>query len=392
MVESAVGSSDSSAATGAGSPHLRVAMVCPYDLSRPGGVQGQAVGLANALRRIGHEVVVVAPDDRRPGWATGHAYVAGRSVGVRANGSVAPVSVSPLAARRAFDAVREWGPDVVHLHEPLAPVLGYGLLLSSRWPTVATFHRSGVLWAAPLLAPAVRWACRHVQVRAAVSEVARRTASTMCGGDFEVLFNGVDVERFARARPVESARPAVFFLGRHERRKGLGTLLDAFAAVSADGLDAELWVASDGPDSAQLRARCPESDRVHWLGVVSDDEVADRLAGASVLCAPSLGGESFGMVLLEAMAARCRVVASDIPGYREASGGHATLVPPGDPGALAAALAKILSEPPDLAALDAAAAHADAWSTAQLAVRYVGAYHRAARLLREARGGNVMRR
>ncbi len=385
---------------------LRVAMVCPYDLSRPGGVQGQALGLARALRRQGHDVVVVAPDRRRPGWITGHVYAAGQPVGLRSNGSVAPVCVSPLAAKRAVDAVRAWGADVVHLHEPLAPVLGYGFLLRRSWPVVATFHRSGVPRGAAIAAPVARWACNRVDVRVAVSEVARRSASELTGGahghgqpgDDDVFFNGVDMDRFARARSVGTARPAILFLGRHEQRKGLAVLLEAFtslcssAAVSPSSsrspasvpapeeLSAELWVVGEGPETAALRARYPPSMRLHWLGVVSDEEVADRLSTAKVLCAPSLRGESFGMVLLEAMAARCRVVASDIPGYREAAGAHATLVAPGDPGALRAALVAMLRDPPDDAALDAAAAHAAAWSMERLARRYVDAYLRAIRL------------
>ena len=356
---------------------LRVAMVCPYDLSRPGGVQGQALGLSRALRRSGHEVAVLAPDDRARGWVTAEVFAAGRSVAVRANGSVAPVSVSLLAARRALDAAREWGADVVHLHEPLAPVLGYGFLLAGRWPVVATFHRSGVPRAAPLAAPVTRWMCGRIQVRAAVSEAARRTAAAWCGGSFEVLFNGLDADRFVRARPVESELPAVVFLGRHERRKGLGVLLEAF---SSSRLDAALWVIGDGPETATLRARYPESDRIRWLGKLGDEEVAERLRGASVLCAPSLGGESFGMVLLEGMAARCRVVASDIPGYRDAAGGHATLVPPGDAAALRGALWVALSAPSDAVARDAAASYAAQWSMDRLAQRYVEAYRSAARL------------
>jgi phosphatidylinositol alpha-mannosyltransferase len=366
---------------------LRVAMVCPYDLSRPGGVQGQALGLSRALRRLGHEVVVVAPDNRGAGWAADHVWVAGRSVGVRSNGSVAPVSVSPLAAKRAVDAASEWRADVVHLHEPLAPTLGYGFLFFHTWPVVATFHRSGVPHAATLLAPVARWACRRIDVRVAVSEVARQSAASLCGGEYEVFFNGVDQDRFARARRDHATSPAVLFLGRHEHRKGLGVLLEAFSQLSSSGLQgaadgpaAELWVAGDGPETAALRARYPESARLRWLGVVSDEDVADRLAGAAVLCAPSLGGESFGMVLLEAMAARCRVVASDIPGYREAAGPHAELVPPGDVGALRTALEAALREPYDEAALDAAAAHAGAWSMDRLARRYVDAYRRAAGL------------
>jgi phosphatidylinositol alpha-mannosyltransferase len=225
-------------------------------------------------------------------------------------------------------------------------------------------------------------------VRAAVSEVARATAAALCGGgDVEVLFNGVDLDRFGGTRLVGSSLPAVLFLGRHERRKGLGVLLDAFCSGDDGPLAAELWVAGVGPETARLQARYPESDRVHWIGVVSDEEVADRLAEAAVLCAPSLGGESFGMVLLEGMAARCRVVASDIPGYREAAGGHAALVTPGDAGALRAALGTALRLPPDPAALEAAASYASRWSTERLAQRYSELYLRAWRRWGERRGG-----
>ena len=374
-------------------PALRVAMVCPYDVSRPGGVQGQALGLSRALRRLGHEVVVISPDDRAPGWVTQQRYAVGRSVPLRANGSVAPVSVSPLAARRALGAARDWGADVVHLHEPLAPVLGYGFLLVGRWPVVATFHRSGVPRSAPLAAPLTRRICRRIEVRAAVSDAARRTAAAWCGGSFEVLFNGLDGDRFARARarararPVAPELPAIVFLGRHEHRKGLAVLLEAFGA---GGLDAQLWVIGEGPETASLRARYLESDRLHWLGALSDEEVASRLSAASVLCAPSLKAESFGMVLLEGMAARCRVVASDIPGYRDAAGGHATLVPPADVPALRGALSAALAPAHhaqaldaaalDAAALDAAASYAAQWSMDRLAQRYIEAYRSAVRL------------
>jgi len=361
-------------------------MVCPYDLARPGGVQGQALGLSRALRRIGHEVVVIAPHDRVRGWVTREVYAAGRSVAVHANGSVAPVSVSPLAAKRAVGAARDWDADVVHLHEPLAPILGYGFLLTGRWPVVATFHRSGVPRAASIVAPATRWMCGRIQVRVAVSEAARRTAAAWCGEGFEVLFNGLDTDRFAGARPVDSELPAVVFLGRHEHRKGLGVLLEAF---STSELGAELWVIGTGPETASLRARYPESDRIRWLGAVSDEEAASRLRSASVLCAPSLGGESFGMVLLEGMAARCRVVASDIPGYRDAAGGHAILVPPKDAAALQGGLATALSSPSDATAIEAAASYAREWSMDRLAQRYVEAYRRAARLRRHGVAGEV---
>lgn len=366
---------------------LRVAVVCPYDLSKPGGVQGQALGLARALRRAGHHAIVVAPDDRPAGWGPDDRYAVGRAVGVRANGSVAPVSLSPMAAVRAWRAARTFGADVVHLHEPLAPLTGYGFLLRQRWPVVATFHRSGLDPLAARARPLARRAMARVDVRCAVSEVARHTAVELCGGPpeaYEVLFNGVDTDRAAQAHPVDSKLPGVVFLGRHERRKGLGVLLEAFGGLSQP---AELWIAGSGPETDRLRAAFPESERVHWLGVLSDQAVADRLAGATVLCAPSLGGESFGMVLLEAMAARCAVVASDIPGYREAAGGHATLVPPADVGALREALDARIARGSDAAASEAARQHAARWSMDRLAERYVCAYGRA--IARHAAAGPV---
>lgn len=355
---------------------LRIAMVCPYDLSRPGGVQGQARGLVQALRGLGHDAWLVAPDDAPVGWSAPDRYVAGRSRALRANGSEAPVCLSPAGARRAVRAARERGAQVVHLHEPLAPALGYGFLAARRWPTVATFHRSGTDRLTKLASPLARWARTRIDVAVAVSAAARDTAHALCGGTYEVLFNGVDVARFASAAPASSDVPAVLFLGRHEARKGLGVLLEAFSRLSPPAV---LWISGAGPETAALRARYPESKRVRWLGVVSDDEVAGRLAGASVLCAPSLGGESFGMVLLEAMAAGAAVVASDIPGYRQAAGGHAVLVPPGDPVALADALERSLAAPPDAAAAlrRQASAHAAEWSMDRLAAHYVEAYRHA---------------
>jgi phosphatidyl-myo-inositol alpha-mannosyltransferase len=338
---------------------LRVAMVCPYDLARPGGVQGQARGLAEALRRLGHRVLVIAPE---------------ASVGVRANGSVAPVSLSPLQAARAVRSVERWRADVVHLHEPMAPVLGYGFLVSHRWPTVATFHRSGEGAGYRAVAPLARWAYQRLDVRCAVSEAAARTAAAAGGGIDEVLFNGVDLSRFRWPRPESEGPPAVLFLGRHEHRKGLGVLLEAFSSLEGPAV---LWISGAGPETERLRLAYPPSGRISWLGTLRDEEVADRLARATVLCAPSLGGESFGMVLLEAMAAGCPVVASDIPGYREAAGGSATLVAPGDPQALAAALSRQLAGAADPDARSRARGRAGERSMDRLAARYVDVYRRA---------------
>ncbi len=359
-------------------------MLSPYSLSRPGGVQGQVIGLSRSLRALGHDVTVVAPasDHEAIPAAVGPHHVIGRPTGLHSNGSVAPVALWPAAAARAERFVRTGGFDVAHLHEPLAPMAAYGLVLTAPLPMVGTYHRAGVSRWVPVLKPLVALVGRRMQIRVAVSEAARETGLRSGGGDFEVLFNGVEMDRFQSAPPRrdDEGRPAVLFLGRHEQRKGLNVLLDAFALLERPAV---LWVAGDGPETVVQRRRYPESDRVHWLGLLSDEEVAARLAGADVLCAPSLQGESFGMVLLEAMAAGCAVVASDIEGYRAASGGHAALVPPGDAAALARSLGVALADAEEgtgqssVEARKAATEYARAWSMDTLAERYLDVYTRA---------------
>jgi phosphatidylinositol alpha-mannosyltransferase len=356
-------------------------MVSPYDLEVPGGVQGQVEGLAGALGQLGHDVVVLAPGSpigERPGGV----LAMGRAVGLRANGSVAPVTISPAAAARAARAVRRSGADVVHLHEPLAPAINYGCLLAARQPLVGTLHRSGASRLYRTLAPVARAALGRLAACCAVSRAAWDNVAGLVRGDVEVLFNGIDVDRYSTAVPWPRTGPTVCFVGRHERRKGLGVLLDAFAALEPTST---LWIAGAGPQTPELQRRLPPSDRVHWLGTIDEEEKAARMAGADVLCAPALGGESFGMVLLEGMAAGVAVVASDIDGYREAAAGHARLVPPGDPTALAEALRIALADASaheggsSRAALDAARGHAGAWSMATLAARYVEIYDRVLR-------------
>lgn len=363
---------------------MKVAMVCPYSVSRPGGVQGQVAGLARSLRAGGHEVTVLSPDDGHPigevpnppGSGPGMpapSVVVGRSTPLRANGSVAPVSISPLSAWRAHAYVGRHRFDVVHLHEPLAPVIGYGFLLRPETPLVGTFHRSGDSAWYRALRPVARWAGGRIAARVAVSEAAGETVRRAMGCSCDVLFNGVEVSRFATARPVPTDRPTVIFLGRHEDRKGLGVLLEAFAEVTDPAV---LWVAGDGPLTAGLRERHPESERVRWLGVLDEEQLASRLAGAHVLCAPSLYGESFGMVLLEAMASELAVVASDIDGYREAGGVHCAFATPGDAAALEAAIAESLAGAGDARVADARR-HAEAWSMRRLVDAYEALYEAA---------------
>jgi phosphatidylinositol alpha-mannosyltransferase len=335
-------------------PSWRIALVCPYSLSRPGGVQGQVLGLARALEARGHRATVFAPVDDLARLPTGVEVVAtGRSVPVRGNGSVAPISLSVTAARSALRILRSAGFDAIHVHEPFTPGLPYGLLVSRGLPPmVATFHRSGGSPFYKALRPLTRRLARRFAARCAVSAAAGSTASAALGGTYEIGFNGVEADEYHGVDPWPTDRPTVLFLGRHEERKGLGVLLEAFEALATTatangGVPAMaarpvLWIAGDGPQTDTLRGTHPESPDIRWLGVIPDPEKARRLMAADLLCAPSLGGESFGMVLLEAMAARAVVVASDIDGYRDAAGGHALLVPPGDSRALVEAVSGVL--------------------------------------------------
>ena len=356
------------------------------------------MGLARDLGSDGHRVTVFAPIDDVADTPEGiDLVVSGSSVPLPSNGSRAPVSVSPRSAARAVRALRLGRFDVVHVHEPFSPGLPYALLLAGGLPPiVATFHRSGGSIFYAILKPLARRRARRFAVRCAVSEAARETAFDAVGGEYVVLFNGVEIERYRDATPWPTDGPTVLFLGRHEERKGLRVLLDAFALLSGEPAPAGeggaggvgplpvLWIAGNGPETEWLRRLHPESEHVRWLGVLTEEEKVRRLAAADVLCAPSLGGESFGMVLLEAMAARTLVVASDIDGYRDAVGPDAVLVPPGDPTSLAKALGAALDRPVQgtetaavrerKAFLDGASARAERWSMRRLAVRYEEIY------------------
>jgi len=367
---------------------VRVVLVSPYSLSFPGGVQAQVLGLARALRRAGHESLVLAPiDDELPDTGLpGEAVVGvGRSLAVPANGSVARLALDPRQLWRVRRAMADFAPDVMHLHEPLAPGPTWAALALGGAPSIGTFHRAGDVRGAAVLGPLARLAARRLSMRTAVSPAAADTARRLVGGSFAIVGNGVEAARFTDAAPSATDGPTILFVGRHEQRKGLGVLLDAFARLDPH-LGAVLWVAGEGPLSEGLRRAYGASARVVWLGRMSDDELAARLAGADVLCAPALHGESFGIVLVEAMLARAVVVASDIPGYAAVANGHGILVAPGDAGALAEALAAVVGDVragTGLAgeqALEAAAAHAAQWSMDTVAARYLELYD-------QARGG-----
>jgi phosphatidylinositol alpha-mannosyltransferase len=341
-----------------------------------GGVQNQVLGLAHNLRELGVDARVVGPCDGpppEPGITT-----VGPSTQFSANGSIAPVASGKSVAQRTLEARRVIEPDVIHLHEPLVPGPPQTLLLSADEPLVGTFHASYSSrvnpWYAAFRPPLRRWVSR-LTVITAVSEDAAQMSELSLGCSSEILPNGVDVPQLAKATPWPSTRPAILFVGRHEPRKGLDVLLDAFAGLERDAV---LWVTSDGPDTERLRAR--DIPNVEWIGVISDEEKARRLRGASVFCAPSVGGESFGIVLLEAMAASTPVVASDIDGYRNVArpDRDALLVQPHDPDALRDALRRVLDDPARRAELIASGEQRAAeFSMRHLAERFLGIYESA---------------
>jgi phosphatidylinositol alpha-mannosyltransferase len=351
---------------------LRVGIVCPYSLTVPGGVQAQALGMARELRRRGVEARILAPCDGPP--PAPFVTPLGNSLPTAANGSIAPLAPDPSAVLRLIRAVNDEAFDVLHLHEPLAPGPTVTALLLHPAPLVGTFHAAGDSSSYRLFGPILDRLADRLDHRVVVSKDALALVGEFVDGDYEVLFNGVEVETIRAVNPYRVARPTILFLGRHEERKGLGVLLDALELMESD---IRCWVAGEGPDTDRLRLRFSGDQRIEWLGRISEEEKLARLRAATVFCAPSLHGESFGVVLVEAMAAETAVVASALDGYRNVAtdGVDAVLVPPGDAPALAAALGGILADPERRAALiEAGSRRANEFSMSALMERYLEIY------------------
>ncbi len=348
-------------------------MICPYSMSRPGGVQGQVLGLARELRQLDVDVRIVAPCDGPPPDAT--IVSVGPTVEWESNGSIAPISPGRATARRTAEALRTLEPDVVHLHEPIVPGPTVSALIGFNGPMVGTFHAAGAVpyqW----LRPALRSLMMRLTFRVAVSESARETAEgNWPGAPYHVLWNGIEIERIASTDPAPAPRPTVVFIGRHEPRKGLEVLLDAWAGIDRD---ARLQVVGVGPQTDELRRKA--TGDVEWFGTVTDGTRNELLRGATVFCAPSLRGESFGVVLLEAMAAGASIAASAIEGYQNVArpDQDALLVPPGDAAALRHALRRLLDDEALRARLAASGYdRAEQFSMRRLAERYLELYARA---------------
>ncbi|HWG01782.1 MAG TPA: glycosyltransferase family 4 protein [Trebonia sp.] len=341
---------------------MRIGIACPYSWDVPGGVQQHIRDLAEALIGLGHEVSVIAPaDDDRP--LPPYVVPAGKAVPVPYNGSVARLAFGPLSANRVRRWLRDGNFDVVHVHEPTVPSLSLLVCWVATGAIVATVHtsmpRSRVLLTAQ---PFLRSALEKINGRIAVSEAARTTLVEHLGDDAVLIPNGVATRRYRSGIPLDGwpgVGGAIGFLGRmDEPRKGLAVLLKAFETLAPERPGLRLLIAGPG-DADEARHRLPAEirDRAVFLGEVSEEDKVRVLHSVDVFCSPNTGGESFGIVTAEAMAAGVPIVASDIEAFRGVlRGGTAgELFPVGDPAALAAAAGLLLDDPARRAELSVAA-------------------------------------
>ncbi len=338
---------------------MKIGIVCPYDLAKHGGVQEQVFLLREWLSGDGHDVTVVGPASEE---VEGVVSVGG-SVTVRANRSTAPVNLNPRAGSAVRRAVERC--DVVHVHEPFLPTVGLAGARIRRQPTVGTFHADasrGVRRGLRVLSPVARRVAKRLDVVTAVSPVARSVVTMV--DDVRIIPNGVDTLLYASVGKIGKT---VVFLGRDDERKGLDIALDAWPSISESHPDAHLLVLG--------AKRAIDIGGVTFLGRVSDADKQRILGEAEVYVAPNLGGESFGIILVEAMAASTAVVASAIPAFAAVVGDAGILVKPGDARGLADAVTGLLSDDDRRRGLQRRAAlRAGQFDVATVGRRYLDAY------------------
>src|SRR4051795_1840246 len=350
---------------------MRIALVSPYSWTYPGGVTRHIEALAEQFLAAGHDVRVLAPydpDDRlsarlhrgarpQPREPADHLIGLGRTVGIPANGAVSNISLTPYGVTTMRRELRAFAPDVVHLHEPIAPAPCWDALMTTGAPLVGTFHTysTNVLTNNLGNLAGARRRVNRLHARIAVSEAAAWTGRRFFGGRYHVIPNGVELDPRAVVRPPGDGPLRLLFVGQAVERKGLPLLLRAFEALR-EHVDCELTVVGAGPD--EIAPLLLDARGVTALGKVDEDRKRAALREAEVLCAPSLGGESFGMVLTEAFAAATPVVCSDLPGYADVvrDGVDGLLVPRGDATALAEALHEVAVDPVRRARMAASAA------------------------------------
>lgn len=376
---------------------MRIGIVCPYSLDVPGGVQNHVQDLARTLIALGHEVSVLAPADENAPLPP-YVVPAGRAVPVRYNGSVARLAFGPISAARVRRWLQTGRFDVLHVHEPVIPGLSMLAALAARGPVVATFHtaltRSRVMAAAQ---GALQLVLERVTARIAVSALARRVHVEHLGGGAVEIPNGVAVAQYAQAEPLPGwpgeCGPGyggtLGFLGRFaEPRKGFATLREAFVAMAPRRRGLRLLVAGPGDVDDALRD-VPRDlrDRIVLLGRVTEEDKVRMLRSIDLYVAPNTGGESFGMILTEAMAARTPIVSTDLDAFRRVLDGSGAMFRVGDAAGLAQVASRLLDDPAQRAAMAARASQLVAaydWSV--VAQRILEVYASAI----EATGGTVV--
>jgi phosphatidylinositol alpha-mannosyltransferase len=368
---------------------VKIALVSPYDTAHPGGVFEHIGHLRGEFARRGHEVTVLAPRGRKGGLEVRDGfYGIGRTVPIPANGSMVRVTFDVTLYNAVKTLLRREQFDVVHLHEPLIPVLPYLVLLNSRSVNVATFHafRASSPWYTAFK-PYMTFMMSRLDARIAVSEPARDFVSQYFHGPYDIVPNGIDVERFRDVEPFPWSRdgvPRILFVGRFtEPRKGFKYLLRAMPFVHQQFPEARLLVVGGGKrEKFEGQLERYGVRNVDFTGLASADDLPRYYASCDLFCAPSISGESFGIVLLEAMASGRPVVAGDIPGYRSVmtNGREGLLVPPRDPHALALAIVRLLADSPLRQRLSLQGqATANRYDWPQIASRVLAVYERAAR-------------
>lgn len=340
-------------------------MVCPYSFDVPGGVQAHIAELAAVFISQGHDVSVLAPAEEGTVLPP-YVVNGGKAIGVPYNGSVARLSFGPANFARVRRWIAENDFDVLHLHEPNAPSLSMWAMVIAEGPIVATFHtsttRSRVLSTFQgVLQPFLE----KITGRIAVSDLARRWQVESLGSDAVLIPNGVHVDAFANAEPLPGyprAGGTLAFVGRYdEPRKGMPVLLGALPELLNQHPDLEVLVVGGGDEAALRKAAGRRVyGQLRLLGRVSDAEKASALRSADIYCAPNTGGESFGVVLVEAMSAGTTVAASDLDAFRRVleDGNAGQLIPTGDSVAWARALHELLVDPTRRNALAAAGSRA----------------------------------
>ena len=334
---------------------MKIAMVSPYDFTWPGGVTAHVAQLARELGRSGHEVQVLAPHSPSRECLDAEQFVPiGQSVPLPSGGSIARVCLSWWLLPKVRALLQQEDFDIVHLHEPMAPILPLSVLEFSNSVNIGTFHASySQQYLYTITHPIIKRWHRRLHGGIAVSPAAQRYVNNAFPGDYKIIPNGIDVDHFTRnSTPwpqYQDGKTNILFVGRLEKRKGLKYLLEAYSRLKWDLPNIRLLVVGPGhPDRDCFRIIGARGlDDVVFVGKVSNDDLPRYYASADIFCAPATGAESFGIVLLEAMAAGKPVVASDIEGYKciVSHGQQGLLFPPKDPEGLANSLALLIENP-----------------------------------------------